>query len=301
MSFARGGSLRKLVLGGAVALLVGCGGGSGTEAESSQPQSLRSIEVTLNGYHGPENVGILMADQRGYFADAGLKVATYSPIAPEVPIPYVVDGTVDLGISHQPQVALAEEKGTPIVTVGTLIPEPTAAMIWLENSKIDGIADLKGKTIGIPGLSFQTDLLARVLARANLSLADVEVQRVAYQMVPTLVDGRVDAIFGGSRNLEGAELEARGLKPVITDVESLGVSSYDELVVVARSNFAAGNSELIRDFMSAVERGAATAIEEPESALAVIERSVEVDPNSTPKGTKAAVEATLPLLKAAAP
>ena len=64
------------------------------------------------------------------------------------------------------------------------------------------------------------DFLQSFLARGGLTLDDVEVRRVGYELVSALTDGEVDAIFGGSWNIEGAVLEARGLKPVITRFEA---------------------------------------------------------------------------------
>jgi putative hydroxymethylpyrimidine transport system substrate-binding protein len=283
----------------AMVLLAGCGGGDGGEAAEERqapPKHLRELTITLNGYDGPENVGILMADELGYFEEAGLDVTVYSPGSPDRPLPYVATRSVDFGVSHLPEVALASEKGTPIVAVGSLVPEPTAAMIWPQGSKIDDIGDLKGKTVGIPGLPFQESLLEAVLAQAGLTAADVKVKRVGYELVPALLRGRVDAVFGGSWNVEGVELEGRGMEPEITRVQDLGVPAYDELVVIARRDFVAEDPQLVSDFMTAVARGAAAAVEDPQEAVEVIDESIEKDPDIPRKLTKPMVEATLPVL-----
>jgi putative hydroxymethylpyrimidine transport system substrate-binding protein len=180
--------------------------------------------------------------------------------------------------------------------VGSLIAQPTAAMIWLKKSNINGIADLRGKTIAIPGLPFQKSLLRNVLARAGVSLKDVKVESVGYKLVPALVNGRADAIFGGSWNLDGVKLESLGLKPVITRVEDLGVPAYEELVVITRADRAAKEPKLVRDFMWAVKRGTAAAIKDPEAAVDVIEEGDEKDPEADRKVTEAEAEATFPLL-----
>ncbi|HEU5062640.1 MAG TPA: ABC transporter substrate-binding protein [Solirubrobacterales bacterium] len=252
--------------------------------------------MALDGYYGPENVGILMAEERGYFTDVGIDAIVTAPSPPSRPVSYVMSGIVDLAVSHQPQVAIARGKDLPVVAVGSLISRPTAAMIWLQRSRIGGIADLRGKTIAIPGLPFQEEFLASILARAGLTLADVEVRVAGYDLLPDLVKGRADAIFGGSWNLEGAVLEARGLDPVITRVQSLGVPSYDELVVIARSNRVSKDPQLIRDFMSAVARGTADALEDPEAAARVVVDGYEANPDLSRKSVEAEIEATLPLL-----
>jgi putative hydroxymethylpyrimidine transport system substrate-binding protein len=272
--------------------IVGCGGGDETEA----PKLLRSVSVTLDGYRGPQAAGILLASTRGYFVEAGLHVAILHPGAPYFSIHYVVSGADDFGVTHEPQAVLAKEKGEPIVIVGSLIPQPTAAMIWLKKSRINGIADLRGKTIAIPGYSFQKEFLKSVLAKRGLRLSDVTVKNLGYEAVSALAAGRVDAIFGGTWNLEGAELEARGLDPVITRVEELGVPPYDELVVVARGDRVAKDPQLVRDFMAAVTRGTAAAVEDPEEVVKAVKGFHESNPETSPASLRAQVKATVPLL-----
>src|SRR5678815_4297467 len=142
-------------------LLLGCGADQEGETAGKPPerprQKLQYLGVTLNGYAGPENVGIVMADELGYFEDVGLEVSASLPLFPVRPLKYAAAGTVDLAVSTEPQVVLARAAHVPVVAVGSLVTQATAAMIWLKKSKIYSIAGLKGKTIAIPGLPFQRD------------------------------------------------------------------------------------------------------------------------------------------------
>jgi putative hydroxymethylpyrimidine transport system substrate-binding protein len=294
-----------LALVAAVFLVVGCGGGSdgsstGASSETvSRPdpkKPLREMTITLDGYSGPENLGVLMADWEDYFDEAGLKMTTYSPNTPDRPVEYTADGSVDVGISREPELVLAQSKGVPVVAIGSLVAEPTAAMIWLGKSQIDDVADLKGKTIATAGLPMQEELLKSVLSDAGLSLSDVKLENSGYDMVPDLAKGKVDALFGASWNLEGAQLEAMGLDPVITRVQDLGIPPYEELLVIARRDRLAKDPQLFRDFMAAVSRGTATSIEDPDLALEAVSEDVESDFRVSPQGQEAQVEATLPLL-----
>lgn len=289
-----------LAVGLATALLAGCGGGSGAETAETIPKVSKKdqeIVVGLNGWEGPETAGIVMAEKRGYLADAGFgEVLTLVPVNPVVSVKDIVDGADDIAVSYTPQVVLAEEKGAPIVIVGSLVSQPTAAMIWLKGAHIGGIADLRGKTIAIPDLPFQKEFLRSVLARGGLTLGDVKVKSVGYKSVSALASGRADAIFGASWNLEGAELESRGLKPVITRVQNLGVPAYDELVLIARADRVSEDPQMIRAFVAAVNRGTAAAVKDPKGTVNAIESAVESNPEADRQATEAGVKATLPLL-----
>lgn len=243
----------------------------------------------------PANVAILMAVEKGYFADAGLTVFPSSPVVPRRPVSYVAAYTDDIAVTQLPQVAIAKEKGAPIVAVGSLIPHPTAAMIWLKRSGIRGIADLRNKTIAVPGIPYQEEVLESILERAGVNPGEVEVKHVAYRLLPALLSGKADAIFGGSWNVEGAALRERGVKPVIKRIQDLGVPSYDEVVVITRADRAAREPEVVRKFMAALNRGVAAVRRNPGLTVKLIESGPhEFEINKSE--TRAQVRATLPLL-----
>ena len=252
--------------------------------------------MTLAGRSGPQDLGILMAERRRYFADAGIYASLASPLAPRRAVTYVVDGTDDLGVAQLPQVVRAKAMGAPVLAVGSLVSQPMMAMIWLKGSGIGSLADLEGMTIAVPGVPVQEEFLRLMLARAGLSRGELEVVKVGYDLVPALLEGRADAIFGGFGSVVGAELEARGAKPVVTPSQALGVPAYEELVLIARADTVAEDPGLVQDFMAAVIRGTAAAIEDPRESVETVDESVWGNPETDRRAARAQVEVTLPLL-----
>jgi putative hydroxymethylpyrimidine transport system substrate-binding protein len=302
-----------------VALFAGCGkGGSETEPVShTKPKAIKAsgtadqarppkcpsrsdpIAVTLNGEAGAENAGLLMAEKRGFFVDAGLMAGVAGPATPRRPVEYVATGVDTFGVTQQPQLVLAREEGVPIVSIGSVIRQPTAAIIWLRGSGIRDIGDLEGKTVAVPGVPFQEDFLAAALARADLTLDDVNLKRANYRAVGALLHGRADAIFG-AWNIEGAALQAQGADPVIKRVQSLGLPRYEELVVIAREECVRKHPEVMRRFMVAVARGTEAAREDHRAAANRIAEYHGYDPEFTMKKLRRQLEVTLPLLSTSA-
>jgi putative hydroxymethylpyrimidine transport system substrate-binding protein len=302
----------------AVVLFGGCGGsqnGGGTTgsktAEDPAPSAAektmslyagepsptfpRPLSVCLDGEMSAANIAIYTASKMGYFADVGLKVDTGIPIYPRRPVPYISVYTSDIAVTQQPQAALGKEKGAPIVAVGSLVSQPTAAMIWLKRSGIRKIADLRNKTIAVPGIPYQEGMLESILERSGLDPDEVRVKRVGYRLAPALLEGEADAIFGGSWNIEGAALRKRGAKPVIKRVQELGVPGYAEDVIITRADRAAREPEVIRKFMSALARGVAAVRRNPGFAVKLLESSPH-EFETSEKEKYAQVRATLPLL-----
>jgi putative hydroxymethylpyrimidine transport system substrate-binding protein len=270
--------------------LAACGSkseGGGTERES--------FSLTLDFYPNPDHAGIYMAQKLGYFEEAGLDVSIDAPSDPAAPVKQVAAGHTDLAISYEPEVALAREQGLDVVAIAALVDRPLTSLIWLKQSGIKGVGDLKGKTIATAGIPYQDAFLKTILARANRTPDDVKSVNVGFGLLPALVGGSAQAMLGGYSNVEGVDLRERGKAPVVTPVDKLGVPTYDELVFVADRGRLEEDPEKFRLFLAALQRGTEAAVENPGAATKAI---TEANPDLEPKLAAAEVEATLPLLGA---
>ncbi|HEY7456330.1 MAG TPA: ABC transporter substrate-binding protein [Solirubrobacterales bacterium] len=265
----------------------------GEKSEDEPGGGPAPFSLTLDFYPNPDHAGIYMAERLGYFADAGLDVSIHTPSDPAAPVKQVAAGRTDLAISYEPEVLLAREGGLDVLAVGAIVDRPLTSLIWLKKSGIGGVAGLRGKTIATAGIPYQDAYLKTILARADLTPADVKTVNVGYGLLPALVGGRAQAMLGGFSNVEGVDLRLRGKNPVVTPVDRLGVPSYDELVLVAKRDALAENADSIRLFLGALARGTAAAIASPGATTkALLAANSDLDPALT----AAEVEATLPLL-----
>ncbi|HKG35203.1 MAG TPA: ABC transporter substrate-binding protein [Solirubrobacterales bacterium] len=273
---------------GLAALLAGCG-----EKEEGGKASPDPLHVVLDFYPNPDHAGIYVAEQRGYFREAGLDVEISTPTDPAAPIRQVAAGRADLAVSYEPEVLLAREQGLDVVAVGALVDEPLTSLIWLERSDVRGPEDLAGETVATAGIPYQAAYLRSILGRAGADPGDVEQVNVGLGLLPALLGGRAAAILGGFRNVEGVDLRLRGERPVVQPVDRLGVPRYDELVLVAGGDRVDEDPEAIRLFLAALERGTSAAAADPGAATdAVLEANSALDPRLT----AAEMRATLPLL-----
>jgi putative hydroxymethylpyrimidine transport system substrate-binding protein len=278
----------------AIALFLAACGEKSEEAGGER----ESFSLTLDFYPNPDHAGIYMADKLGYFQEAGLDVGIDTPADPSAPVKQVAAGRSDLAISYEPEVALAREQGLDVVAIAALVNRPLTSLIWLNKSGIKGVADLKGKTIATAGIPYQDKFLETILARVDLTPEQVKSVNVGFSLLPALAGGSAQAMLGGFRNVEGVDLRLRGLAPVVTPVDQLGVPTYDELVLVARRQSLEEDPDKFRLFLAALERGTTAAVEQPGAATAAI---TEANPDLEPKLTAAEVKATLPLLGARTP
>jgi putative hydroxymethylpyrimidine transport system substrate-binding protein len=269
-------------------VLAACG-----EKSEDSTGDRESLSLTLDFYPNPDHAGIYMAQKLGYFEEAGLDVSIDTPSDPAAPIKQVAAGSSDLAVSYEPEVALAQEQGLDVVAIGALVNRPLTSLIWLQNSGIKGVGDLKGKTVATAGIPYQDAFLKTILARVKLTPDDVKAVNVGFGLLPALLSGSAQAMLGGFSNVEGVDLRLRGKDPVVTPVDQLGVPTYDELVLVAQGKRLEEDPQAIRLFIAALARGTAAAASNPEAATKAL---LEANPDLDPKLTKAEVAATLPLL-----
>jgi len=267
----------------------------GEKSEDVTGGTASPLTLTLDFYPNPDHAGVYMAEKLGYFDDAGLDVTIQTPSDPAAPTKLVAAGQSDLAISYEPEVLLANEKGLDVIAIGALVDRPLTSMIWLAKSGVKGIADLRGRTIATAGIPYQDAYLQTILARANLSPADVKTVNVGFGLLPAILGGQADAMLGGFSNVEGVDLRMRGKAPVVTPVDQLGVPTYDELVLIANRSRLEADPDPYRLFLAALARGTGAAVKSPG---ATVDALLEANPDLDPKLTRAEVDATLPLLSA---
>jgi putative hydroxymethylpyrimidine transport system substrate-binding protein len=294
MSASRTTRASCVIAAAAAALALGlaaCGGGDdATTGSASNPQP---FSLDLDWYVNPDHAGIYSALDRGFFEQEGLDVQPQVPSDPAAPIKEVAAGRADLAVSYEPEVLLANDAGLDVEAVAAIVDQPLTSLISLPEGGIAGASDLAGKTIGTAGIPYQSDYLQTIEQSAGVPSSSVKEVNVGLNLLPTLLGGKVDAILGGFRNIEGVDLQQRGLDPRIVPVDQLGVPTYDELVLVARRSTVDDHPEAIRSFIAALAQGTSYASAHPqEAANAVLSAGKGLDPMQT----RAEVDATLPLL-----
>jgi putative hydroxymethylpyrimidine transport system substrate-binding protein len=222
------------------------------------------LTLILDWFVNPDHGPIIVAEENGYFAEQNLEVEVIAPADPSDPPKMVAAGRADLGVSYQPQLHLQVQEGLPLTRVGTLIATPLNCLLVLQDGPIASIADLEGRKIGFSVAGVEEALLQAILARAGLTLDDVELVNVNWSLSPALMAGQVDAVIGAYRNVELNQMEIEGIPGRCFFVEEEGIPTYDELIYVANPETV--DREKIARFLAATEKAAQFIVNHPEEA-----------------------------------
>jgi NitT/TauT family transport system substrate-binding protein len=162
-----------------------------------------------------------LAQQKGYYAEAGLTVEFQNKIDPDL-ITLVGQGAIDVGIGDGTSVIPAASNGIPIEYIATIYGKFPNVVFAKATSGITKAADLKGKKIGVPGrYGSGWIMLQALLGSAGLKTEDVQIiefpdftQRAAVEQ------GAVDAATGFSNN-EPVQMALNGSKPVVLTIDAI--------------------------------------------------------------------------------
>ena len=105
------------------------------------------LTVLLDWFVNPDHAPLFVAQEAGYFKDAGLEVELIAPADPNDPPKLVAAGKADVAISYQPQLHIQVDQGLPLRRIGTLVATPLNSLVVLADGPIKSIADLKGRKI----------------------------------------------------------------------------------------------------------------------------------------------------------
>lgn len=224
-----------------------------TTQQSAAPQGAAPAKLTLmlEWFVNPDHAPIIVAQEGGHFARAGLEVRIVAPADPNDPPRLVGAKQADLGIYYQKNLYLAVDQGLPLARVGTLVATPLSTLTVLRDGPVKQLADLKGKKIGFSTAGFEEVAIDTILGTVGLSSKDVTLINVNFGLSSALMSGQVDAILGGFRNFELHQLELEGRPGRAFYPEQHGMPIYDELIYVAHKDRA--RDPVLRRFMDAVE------------------------------------------------
>ncbi|MGY6695663.1 MAG: ABC transporter substrate-binding protein [Roseinatronobacter sp.] len=230
-------------------------------------QAQDRLSIMLDWFVNPNHAPIVLAQELGYFTEAGLEVEIVTPSDPNAPPRMAAAGRVDLAISYQPQLHLSRHDDLPLRRVGTLIATPLTCLAVLADGPIQDFADLRGRNLGFAVAGVQEVMLEAMLAHHGLAPEDVERINIGWSISPALMSAQVDGVIGAFRNFELNQLQLEGSEGRCFFPEAEGVPSYDELIYVANPDRM--DAAAIARFLDATAQATNFILNQPERAWQV--------------------------------
>jgi NitT/TauT family transport system substrate-binding protein len=220
--------------------------------EKSGPTKPTETSLRLAWVYDMAEVGVFVAQDKGYFEQSGLRLTTEPGGFGLDPIKLVAAGSNDFGVAGAGNLLLARAQGVPVVAIAAEFQETPVGFIVRENSPIRSFTDFRGKRVGIQ-TGADTDVLYRALLSKN-GMTSSEVKEVPIQYDPgPFVSGQIDVLPGYVTN-QPVTLRGKGLPVRVLSAKSQGAAYYGN-VYFTTETMLKQKPELVRQFLRAVQKG----------------------------------------------
>lgn len=262
--------LAMLLAAAAVCSLTACGN---SERKKDQGEKeLTKITFVLDWTPNTNHTGLYVAEEKGYFEDAGLDVEIVQP-PEDGASALVASGKAQFGIDFQDSIApaFASDSPLPVTAVATLIQHNTSGIISRKGEGMDRPKGMEGKTYATWDMEVEKAMIKNVVEAdgGNYSKINMIPSNVTDE-VTALKSKQVDAIWvyyawGGI---------ATEVKDLSTDYFAFKdinpVFDYYTPVIVANNDFLKEEPDTAKAFLSAVKKGYEDAIADPKEAADIL-------------------------------
>ena len=274
-----------------VSLFLAACGNSTPATTTGAGGSPTSVSIGLGYIPDIQFAPFYVAVKKGYYTAAGLNVTLNHGIVPDL-FGEMMAGKDVFVFAGGDDTLVARSKHLPVVDVSTIYPSYPVSLIVPANSSIQTLADIKGHTIGLPGLYGSTYVgLLALLHAVHLTASDVKLKSIGFTQVSALKQGRVDAVMGYTNN-EPLQLRRLGLA-----VRTFDVPNYQPMVsngIVTTEQTWGGQASMVRAFVQATIKGLNEVLANPSEALQISKSFI---PGMNMTEAQDELQATIPIWK----
>ncbi|GAA0930125.1 ABC transporter substrate-binding protein [Pseudonocardia zijingensis] len=246
-------------LGAVLALLLaGCGGGSGSE----------TVRVALDWTPNTNHTGLFVAQQEGWFEEAGLDVQLlpYNNTSPDT---LVSSGAAEFGVSFQDSFTFSKAAGADITSVMAVLQHwATQIAVRADRADITSPRDLDGTTYGGFGAAYEEPKM-RAVIQADGGRGEFDTVVLGTAAYEALYAGEVD-FTEPFVAWEGIEAELRGQPLKTFSYTDYGFPDAYNVLLIGNSPWLAEHPDLAAKFVQAAQRGYQLAADDPDRAAQLL-------------------------------
>lgn len=253
-------------------MITACGSNSATDNSSAENQNLEKVTFVLDWTPNTNHTGLYVAQEKGYFKEAGLEVEIVQP-PEDGAVVLVASGKAQFGVSFQDSLAaaLAEDTALPVTAVASVIQHNTSGIISRAGEGMSTPKGMENHSYATWNGAIELATLEEVVKADGGDFSKVN-------LIPSTVTDEVSALKTNSVDSIWIFYGWAGVK---TELERLDtdyfafadidpVFDYYTPVLISGNKFLEENPDTAKAFLSAVSKGYEFAIENPEEAADIL-------------------------------
>jgi ABC-type nitrate/sulfonate/bicarbonate transport system substrate-binding protein len=245
-------------------LLAGC-------APAVGPTVATPVTLMLDWVPNTNHTGLFVAQDNGYFADAGLQVDIVQPgevYAEQA----VAGGAADFGVSFQEQLTLARADEVPLVSIAAILQHNTSAFAARAGLGGNRPAGWEGLRYGSFGSPFERPTIGGLMQCEGADVGEVDwVQTGFTDPLSLLEQEQIDLawIFYGWQGIQAEQMGIDLNVVMMADYFDSVPDFYTPVVITSEAKIAE-RPDLVAAVLRALSRGYTFAAEHPDEAAEVL-------------------------------
>ncbi|HSW57450.1 MAG TPA: ABC transporter substrate-binding protein [Dehalococcoidales bacterium] len=248
-------------------VLTGCG--------RAAENNLTPVKLMLDWVPNTNHTGIFVAQEKGYFKEAGLEVEIIQPgeVYPEAA---VASGVADFGISFQEIVTLARRDNVPIVSIAAVLQHNTSGFASLTSLKVTGPAGFEGLRYGSFGSPFEEPTIKVLMECRGGDFSKVKIVQTGFSdPLALLAENQIDLawIFYGWQGFQAKKMGI-DLNVVMMKDFLACIPDYYTPIVITNEDIIKNKPQTVTALLKALSRGYTFAAENPEESAQILVSAV---------------------------
>ncbi len=265
--------MKRIVVGFLIITMVmsmcACGKKNGDSAK--QGSEGKEITMVLDWTPNTNHTGLYVAQEMGYFEEAGLNVSIIQP--PENgATDLVASGGAQFGIDFQDTLAaaFASDSPLPVTAVAAVLQHNTSGLISLKEKGIDQPSKLQGHTYATWDWPIEQAMMKYVVEQDGGDFGKVNLISTSVEDILAALHADIDSVWI-YYGWDGVKCDMEGIDTnYLSFAEMNPVFDYYSPVIIGNNAFLEANPDTSKAFLAAVKKGYKYAVENPEEAAKIL-------------------------------
>ncbi len=243
---------------------------SDTKAEKST-NNLEKITMVLDWTPNTNHTGIYVAQEKGYFKEAGLEVSVIQP-PDNGATDLVASGGAEFGIDFQDTLAAAfsSDSPLPVTAVAAILQHNTSGLISLKKKGIDSPGKLAGHSYATWDSPIEQAVLKNVVEKDGGDFSKVKLISTYVEDIVAALHADIDSVWI-YYGWDGVKCDMEGLSTNFLPFADMNPTfDYYSPVIIGNNAYMKKNPDVTKAFLSAVKKGYEFAAENPSDAADIL-------------------------------
>jgi ABC-type nitrate/sulfonate/bicarbonate transport system substrate-binding protein len=233
------------------------------------------IRLGLEWFLNPDHVPLLVGQERGWFADAGIDLELVEPAEHLDAVEEIEAGKMEVAITEPIHLVSDGARGKPVVGFSRFL-HTNGGVMYFRGRGIERPRDMAGKRIqypGAPGPGGPAIVGTMIEADGGTwDRSDFEPVNNGFYHTDALIEDRADVATLVFYNFEVIEARGRGQDADFFALKDWGVPDFCQLILIAHPDTLAERRELLQRLVRVVRRGVDFLHQHPDEAREIYDR-----------------------------